>query len=145
MRLDANLKPCSCCCPIHQLKAWFYGYTKNILFMNALYLIISLFGLGALVGLYLIALVLQKKETPKFVALIHGAFVATALVLLMWYAYNQHADLAETIIIFVVAALGGITLFVRDITKKSLPPWLAVGHAIIAVIGFLYLVIYACK
>ena len=113
--------------------------------MSTLYIIISLFGLGALVGMYLLALVLQKKETPKFVAFIHGAFVASALVLLMYYACNGHPDLAETIIILVIAALGGLTLIIRDITKKSLPPWLAVGHALIAVIGFLYLLIYAWK
>jgi len=113
--------------------------------MNTLYCIISLFGLGALVGMYLLALVLQKKETPKFVAFIHGAFVASALVLLIIYSLNGHPDLTETIVVFVLAALGGITLITRDLTKKSLPPWLAVGHAIIAVIGFLYLIIDACK
>jgi len=113
--------------------------------MNTLYCVISLFGLGALVGMYLLALVLQKKETPKIVALIHGLFVAAALALLIFYAINGHPDLSETIIIFVLAALGGITLITRDLTKKSLPPWLAVGHAIVAVIGFLYLLIYASK
>jgi hypothetical protein len=47
--------------------------------MNALYSIIGLFALGALAGLYLLALVLQKKETPKFVALINGAYYVDCL------------------------------------------------------------------
>ena len=113
--------------------------------MNTLYCIISLFGLGALVGMYLLALVFQKKETPKFVAFIHGAFVTSALALLICYACNQHAGLTETIIIFLLAALGGITLLVRDLTKKPLPRWLAIGHALLAVVGFLYLLVYASK
>jgi hypothetical protein len=53
--------------------------------MNTLYSIIGLFALGAIVGMYLLALVLQKKETPKFVAVIHGLFVAIALVMLIVY------------------------------------------------------------
>jgi hypothetical protein len=110
--------------------------------MNTLYLIIALFALGALIGMYLLALVLQKKETPKFVAVIHGAFVAAALVLLIVYNSN-HPGLTESIILFVVAALGGATLFVRDLMGKSLPRWLALGHGIIAVIGFIILLIRA--
>ena len=110
--------------------------------MNTLYLIVTLFALGALVGMYLLALVLQKKETPKFVAFIHGALVATALVLLICYAYRYTPGPMESIIAFVIAAVGGLTLIVRDVTKKPLPKWLALGHGIIAVIGFILLLMY---
>ncbi|MFL5752790.1 MAG: hypothetical protein ACJ76F_05240 [Bacteroidia bacterium] len=111
--------------------------------MNTLYLIIGLFALGAIIGMYLLALVLQKKETPKFVAFIHGAFVATALILLVVYN-NQHGPgLMESIVLFVVAALGGLVLIVRDLTGKPLPKWLAVGHGLIAVAGFIFLLFFA--
>jgi branched-subunit amino acid transport protein AzlD len=106
--------------------------------MNTLYLIIALFALGALIGMYLLALVLQKKETPKFVAFIHGAFVASALVLLIVYNFN-HPGFIEAIVLFVVAAVGGLTLIIRDLTGKSLPRWLAIGHGLIAVGGFIFL------
>jgi hypothetical protein len=110
--------------------------------MNTLYLIIALFALGALIGMYLLALVLQKKETPKFVAFIHGAFVAVALVLLIVYN-SQHPGLIESIVLFVMAAIGGLVLIVRDLTGKPIPRWLAVAHGLIAVTGFIFLLVFA--
>jgi hypothetical protein len=107
-----------------------------------LYLVISLFALGAIIGMYLLALVLQKKETPKFVSFIHGAFVAAALILLVVYCMH-HPGFTEAIILFVVAALGGVVLIHRDLTAKSLPAWLAIGHGLIAVAGFIFLLISA--
>ncbi|MFL5765924.1 MAG: hypothetical protein ACJ77K_18405 [Bacteroidia bacterium] len=106
--------------------------------MNTLYLIITLFALGALVGMYLLALVLQKKETPKFVAFIHGAFVVAALILLITYSL-QNPGLREAIVLFVIAAIGGLVLIIRDVTAKPIPRWLAVVHGLIAVSGFIFL------
>lgn len=111
--------------------------------MTTLYLIIGLFALGALIGMYLLALVLQKKETPKSVALIHGLFVAAALVLLIIYNVEHGPGLVESIVLFVVAALGGFVLFMRDLTGKAIPKWLAVGHGLTAVAGFIFLLVYA--
>jgi hypothetical protein len=111
--------------------------------MNTLYLIIALFALGALIGMYLLALVLQKKETPKFVAFVHGAFVAAALILLIIYSTQHRPQPIESIVLFVIAALGGATLIVRDLTGKSLPKWLAIGHGVVAVVGFIFLLLYA--
>jgi hypothetical protein len=110
--------------------------------MNTLYLIIALFALGALIGMYLLALVLQKKETPKFVAFIHGVFVAAALVLLIIYN-SSHPGLIESIVLFVMAALGGVVLIFRDLTGKPIPKWLAVAHGLIAVTGFIFLLMFA--
>jgi hypothetical protein len=110
--------------------------------METLYLVIGLFALGAILGMYVLPVVLQKKETPKFVAFIHGAFVAAALILLIIYNSN-HPGLIESIVLFVVAALGGLVLIIRDLTGKPLPKWLAVGHGLIAVAGFVFLLAYA--
>jgi hypothetical protein len=38
--------------------------------------------------------------------------------------------------------LGGIVLFVRDITKKSIPKWLALVHGLVAVVGFIFLLVF---
>jgi hypothetical protein len=48
----------------------------------------------------------------------------------------------ESIVLFVMAALGGLVLIYRDMTGKSIPKWLAVGHGLIAVAGFIFLLIY---
>ena len=110
--------------------------------MKTLYTIIGLFALGALIGMYLLALVLQKKETPKFVAFIHGAFVAVALIMLIIYSMNNGPGLMESIVLFVMAALGGLILITRDLTGKPIPRWLAVGHGLIAIAGFIFLIVF---
>jgi hypothetical protein len=110
--------------------------------MNTLYLIITLFALGALIGMYLLALVLQKKETPKSIAMVHGLFVVVALVLLIIYNSN-HPGPVESLVLFVLAALGGLILFMRDLSGKSLPKWLALTHGLIAVTGFIFLLVFA--
>lgn len=110
--------------------------------MNSLYFIIALFALGAIIGMYLLSMVLQKKQTPKFVSFIHGAFVATALVLLVIYNY-QHPGLVESIVLLVVAALGGVVLIIRDLGGKPLPRWLALGHGLVALTGFAFLLAMA--
>jgi len=111
--------------------------------MNTLYVIIGLFALGALMGMYLLALVLQKKETPKFVALIHGLFVVAALILLIMYNSQHGPGLMESIVLFMVAATGGLVLIVKDLKGKALPKWLALGHGLIAVTGFIFLLVFA--
>jgi hypothetical protein len=111
--------------------------------MNSLYGIIALFALGAIIGMYLLALVLQKKETPKFVAFIHGIFVAAALIILIVYKIKHGPGLMESITLFVVAALGGFVLITRDLTGKPLPKWLAIAHGLIAVAGFIFLLVFA--
>jgi hypothetical protein len=104
---------------------------------------IIIFTIAAMIGLYLLALVLQQKETPKAIALVHGLLAATALVLLIIYTVQTGADLLEAIILFVIAALGGSVLFARDIKGKPLPKWLAIAHGLLAVSGFIFLLIYA--
>lgn len=106
--------------------------------MNSLYLIIALFALGAIIGMYLLSLALQKKHTPKLAALFHGVFVAAALVLLIIYS-SEHPGLLETLVIFVIAALGGAVLIMRDLSRKPLPKSLAIGHGLVSVAGFIFL------
>lgn len=44
---------------------------------------------------------------------------------------------------FVVAALGGFVMFGREISEKTISKWLAVVHGLIAVTGFVLLLIAA--
>jgi intracellular septation protein A len=111
--------------------------------MNTLYLIISIFALGAIIGMYLLSMVLQNKMTSKFVAATHGIFVATALILLIYYASQHGPEVTKSIVLFVIAAFGGITLMIFDLTGKSFPKWLAMVHGLIAVTGFILLLIFA--
>src|SRR5437016_176609 len=108
-----------------------------------LILAIIMFGLAAVLGFYLLSFILQNKNTPKGVAFTHGPLAGFALILLIIYALLHHPAPLISIILFVLAALGGVMLIYRDLTGKSLPKWMAVGHGLTAVAGFIILIIFA--
>jgi hypothetical protein len=46
-------------------------------------------------------------------------------------------------VLFIIAATGGFIVFVRDIINKPVPKWLAIVHGLIAVTGFIFLLMFA--
>ncbi|WP_343631755.1 hypothetical protein [Fluviicola sp.] len=110
--------------------------------MELIYTAIALFASAAMIGLYLLMCVLQKKPVPKGLAIIHGLLAATALVLLIVDMIKNGADTVQIVVLFAITALGGIVLFARDMTGKSLPKGLAIVHGLLAVAGFIFLLIY---
>lgn len=107
--------------------------------MQTIYIIITLFSLAAILGMYLLSFVLRNRETPKGIAFIHGPVAAIALVILIIYSIKNDHAFTTSIVLFVMAALGGIILIVRDLSGKPLPKWLAIAHGLIAVAGFVVL------
>lgn len=103
---------------------------------------IILFALAAFLGLYLLSFVLQNKNTPKGVAFTHGPLAATGLIILILYALLYSPSPIISIILFVLAAMGGIMLIYRDLMGKSLPKWMAIGHGLVAITGFVFLIIF---
>jgi RsiW-degrading membrane proteinase PrsW (M82 family) len=108
-----------------------------------LYTAIGFFSLAAIFGLILLPYILRDKETPKSLALLHGLLAATALVLTIYYTVKHRPGPVESAVLFTIAALGGLVVFGRDITNKSIPKWLAVIHGLIAITGFVFLLIFA--
>lgn len=108
-----------------------------------LILVIILFLVAALLGVYLLSFVLQNKNTPKGIAFTHGPIAATALILLIIYAFLHEPSPITSIILFILAAFGGLMLIYRDLTGKSVPKWMALGHGLTAIAGFLFLIAYA--
>jgi hypothetical protein len=103
---------------------------------------VILFALAAVLGLVLITKVFKDEETPKGVVYSHGAAAAIALVLLIIAYINQGGTwLMTSLLVFVVAALGGFVLFGRDLTEKAIPKSLAAVHALAALAGFILLLI----
>jgi hypothetical protein len=108
---------------------------------NTLYSIVGLFSIGALAGIYLLTVVLQNKQTPKFVSLIHGGCVVIAFTMLIMYSLEKPGPV-ESIVLFAMAALGGLVLIYRDLAGKPIPKWLAITHGLLAVTGFSFLLAY---
>lgn len=100
-----------------------------------------LFALGALGGLYLATLAFKGKPLPTVVAVLHGLFGATGLVLLIvGVLAGLGAGTAKlALILLLVAALGGFYLLTFHIKKQKHPRAVIVIHALVAVIGFLTL------
>lgn len=104
---------------------------------------ILFFLLAALLGMYLLSFILQNKQTPKGVVFTHGPLAATGLILLIIYAIFSDAAPIISIVLFILAALGGIAMIYRDITGKSVPKWMAIGHGLTAMAGFIFLIVFA--
>lgn len=104
---------------------------------------IVLFSLAALLGIFLLTFVLRGKATPKAVTFTHGPLAAAGLVLLIIYAFQHSLAPFESLILFIIAAIGGFVLIARDLTSSSVPKWLALLHGLIAVAGFILLLKFA--
>jgi hypothetical protein len=103
-----------------------------------------LFALAALLGLAVARQIFQRKPTSKGVAVAHGACGAAGLVALILQAVKSPSTLLITAIgLFVVAALGGMLVFVNDLRGKVGPIGLVVIHALVAVVGVALVVVAA--
>ncbi len=109
-----------------------------------LYLTIALFALAAVFGVLILMKWLSKKDTPRTVVYAHGGLAAAGLVLLLVYAWQNPESYPQlSIILFVVAAIGGFYMFFKDLQGKYSPLAVALIHALIAVAGFVALLIFA--
>ena len=103
-------------------------------------LIISLFALAAVFGITLIIPVLQGKTPTRTFVFIHGGLAAVALVMLLLQFFKEGSTVPQlSLILFVVAALGGFVLFAMDVQKKPIPKAVALLHAGLAITAFLIL------
>jgi hypothetical protein len=104
---------------------------------------IILFIIGAIFGLVILSAVLGDRATPKPVVFTHGAFVVVALILVIIYT-GMHGALSPitALVLFIIAALGGLTMFAIDMSKKPIPKWIAVVHPILAVIALIFLIVF---
>jgi len=111
--------------------------------MSLLYTIIGLFALGAIIGMYLFTLILKDKAVPRSQSFMHGLFVLIALVLLVMYTHQNTPGPIESLVLFAIAAAGGIVLIYKDITGKRVPKWLALVQGMMALSGFVFLFAFA--
>ncbi len=108
---------------------------------------IVLFIIGAIFGLVVLSAILRNKKTPKFFVLMHGFFVGVALLILVTFAASGHFSgmLATSLVLFFIAALGGLTLLTIDLSNKPIPKAIALLHPVIALAGLITLIIYVVQ
>jgi hypothetical protein len=103
-----------------------------------------LFALAALGGVYMAAVRLRGAERPPTpIALVHGAAAAAGLIALIVAVTGANAPAAArtALVVFLVAALGGFFLFAQHVQKKALPIPVVVIHGLVAVAGFVILLV----
>ena len=107
-----------------------------------LYTIIVLFALAAVVGLIILKNWLTGQNTSRAIIYTHGIFAALGLVLLIVYYFQNGAKSVQTsIILFLIAAIAGFYMFFRDLKGIMSPTWLAIVHGLVAVAGFVLIVL----
>ncbi|MFK7697216.1 hypothetical protein [Paenibacillus sp. HJGM_3] len=111
--------------------------------MKMLVLSVILFAIAALGGLVLGVLGLRQRDLPMWLSLIHGVIAAAGLVTLILGVIQGNAGSLPIIslVLFLIAALGGFVLFSYHLRRKPHPKSLIVIHALAAVIAFVLLLI----
>ncbi len=104
---------------------------------------VGLFAIAAIGGLTLAGMKFAGRELPIPLALLHGAFAAAGLVTLILNVVENRMNTLMNIalVLFVIVALGGFTLFSLHLMKKRQPTVLIVAHGLGAVISFIVLLI----
>jgi hypothetical protein len=105
-----------------------------------------LFAAAAIGGIVLAALRIRGKQNPPMaLALVHGAAAASGLVALIVAVRDAASPpLATTaLVIFLVAAGGGFVLLFKHLRRVTIPVWLVVVHALVAVTAFATLLVAA--
>lgn len=103
-------------------------------------LAIVLFAVAAAGGAAMAVIHFRGNNPPMPLAALHGALAATALVILL-LAVLQGVPGASTpsLILFVIAAVGGFFLLSLHLRKQRLPSPVVLIHGGVAVLAFLTL------
>lgn len=115
------------------------GMQQNI---NPIYAALTTLGIGALIGLFLLVMLLRNQKTSKWMALLHGALGLVGIGILITYSMFFQGIIVA-VVILAIAATGGLIVFYKDISGQPIPKWLAVTHGIVAIAGIVVLVVFA--
>ncbi|MGY0561197.1 hypothetical protein ACW7G2_10830 [Luteimonas sp. A277] len=115
--------------------------------MDMLQAAVVLFTLAALGGLAMAGIRFAgKRNPPAWLAMLHGLLAAAGITLLAYTAYvgGAPALALAALLLFLLAAGGGSVLSLAYKWKQRLlPAWLVLAHAVLAVLGYVLLLIVA--
>lgn len=118
--------------------------------MNALTMVrvaLVLLAIGALGGIVMAIIRLSRNSNPPtWLAMLHGLLAAAGVTLLLYAAFAVGLPTVADIglVFLLVAALGGLVLNLRyHWQQQLLSPGLMVTHAVLAVIGFVLVLLPA--
>lgn len=103
---------------------------------------VLLIALGAVVGLYMAIQHFKGRTPPKAgVAILHGLLAVSGVIVLLLGVWDIGFGTAHTwaLLLFGIAALGGLFLVSHHMRQRPLPNGVIVIHGLVAVIAFLVL------
>lgn len=102
-----------------------------------------LFALAAIGGIGLTLLHIKKDDAPLSVAAVHGILGAAGLVVLLWTVLQSGAGslVWGSVVLFLLAALGGFVLITKHLRGESLTSTLMFTHGGAAVVAFVLLLV----
>lgn len=106
---------------------------------------VVLLAITALGGLLMAGMRFSGRPTPpSFIAMIHGLLAASGLTLILYAGFTAGMPTGGWggLVLLLVAVVGGLVLNLRYHTEKlPLPIPLVLGHAALAVVGFVLLAV----
>jgi len=103
---------------------------------------VLLIALGAVVGLYMAVQHFKGRTPPKAgVAILHGLLAVSGVIVLLLGVWEIGFGTVHTwaLMLFAVAALGGLYLVSHHMRQRPLPNGVIVIHGLVAAIAFLVL------
>jgi glucose uptake protein GlcU len=103
---------------------------------------VVLIALGAVVGLTMAVQHFRGKTPPKpALAILHGLLAGSGVVVLLLGVWEIGFGTAHTwaLVLFGIAALGGLYLVSHHMKQRPLPNGVIVIHGLVAVVAFLVL------
>lgn len=108
-----------------------------------IYVSIVLFALAAVLGVAIFTKWFAGKGASQAVIYSHGIAAVVGFLILIYYAIQNPDSFPKiSIILFAIAAVAGLYMFIGDLKKKPHPMALAVTHALVAVAGFITLLYF---
>ena len=105
---------------------------------------IILFAIAALGGLYMAVCIFKGSFAPWALSILHALLGASGLVLILISVLQGARGLvAGALIILAIAAIGGFYLASYHVRRQLAPKSIVAIHAVVAVTGFLVLLVAA--
>jgi FtsH-binding integral membrane protein len=103
-----------------------------------------LFATAIIIGITMLYVRFSGKDYPSLgLALLHGIFAVVGLLIMIVTAAdyaNRTSHFTGPLILFCIAALGGIVLFTGyHLKKRPLPKGLVVAHGALAIVAFIWM------
>ena len=105
------------------------------------YLVMGLFVIAALLGVFMLSCIIRKKPISKYIPIIHGTVAGCGLVALISYTIN-HPSVLTSLILLGGAALGGIYMLITHLSGKTPAKIIPFVHGSIGIIGLILLIYY---